>query len=177
MEVRRLTAADWETYRSIRLEALRMAPEAFGSHADEQSSLPEEYWRARLTGGEDSFVLGAFREGQVIGTAAFSREGRRKVRHKGTITGVYVSPACRGRGAARALLNALLDQARTLQGLEQVTLCVVTENLAARELYRKLGFQVFGTEPRALKVGDQYLDEEYMVLFLDQQAPIGTARP
>lgn len=166
MEIRRLVEADWEVYRAIRLEALRLAPEAFGSDVDEQSGLPPEYWAARLSGGEDAFVLGAFCEGQVVGTAAFSRERRRKVGHKGTITGVYVSPAFRGRGAARELLTVMLNQVRTLPGLEQVSLCVVTENLPARELYRKLGFQVFGTERRALKVGERYLDEEHMVLFL-----------
>ncbi|HYF80091.1 MAG TPA: GNAT family N-acetyltransferase [Symbiobacteriaceae bacterium] len=168
MEIRRLRETDWETYRSIRLEALRLAPEAFGSDVDEQSSLPTEYWAARLAGGEDSLVLGAFWEGQVVGTAAFSRERRRKVRHKGTITGVYVAPAFRGRGVGRALLTALLGEVRTMQGLEQVTLCVVTENDPARELYRNLGFEVFGTEPRALKVGERYLDEAYMVLLLNQ---------
>jgi len=33
-------------------------------------------------------------------------------------------------------------------------------------LYASLGFEVFGTEKRALKVGQRYVDEDYMVLFL-----------
>ncbi|MDF2629058.1 MAG: family N-acetyltransferase [Symbiobacteriaceae bacterium] len=166
MEIRRLTEADWEGYRSLRLESLRTAPQAFGSDADEQSGLPPERWAARLAGGEDEFILGAFAEGSLIGMAAFTREQRRKVRHKGNITGVYVTPAYRGRGVARALLNEVLCRVRNLPDLAQVLLCVVTENLHARELYRTLGFQVFGLEPRALKVDGRYLDEEHMVLYL-----------
>jgi len=34
----------------------------------------------------------------------------------------------------------------------------------ARKLYRSLGFETFGVEDRALKVGETYLKEEYMVL-------------
>ena len=37
---------------------------------------------------------------------------------------------------------------------------------AAAALYRSLGFAAFGREPNALKIGDRYLDEEYMVLRL-----------
>jgi hypothetical protein len=31
-------------------------------------------------------------------------------------------------------------------------------------LYRKLGFEIYGIEPRALKVGSEYVDETHMVL-------------
>jgi hypothetical protein len=32
-----------------------------------------------------------------------------------------------------------------------------------------MGFEPFGVEPRALKLNDRYLDEEYMMLFLNRQ--------
>jgi RimJ/RimL family protein N-acetyltransferase len=165
MNIRRLVASDWEAYRSIRLEALQMAPEAFGTSFEEQENLPHEYWAARLAAGGNAFVLGAFSEERIIGIAGFGREPRRKTRHKGNISGVYVSPAFRGRGVARELLTVTLSEARSLQGLEQVTLCVVTDNVRAKALYLHLGFRVFGTELRALKLGERYLDEEHMVLF------------
>jgi hypothetical protein len=34
-------------------------------------------------------------------------------------------------------------------------------------LYRSLGFESFGVEPRAMRVGDRFYDEEHMVLRLD----------
>jgi hypothetical protein len=37
---------------------------------------------------------------------------------------------------------------------------------AARRLYRALGFEVYGYEKHALKVGATYVDEEHMVLWL-----------
>lgn len=44
---------------------------------------------------------------------------------------------------------------------------VVASNVAARALYRSLGFEVFGLKRKALKLDDgRYLDEELMVLWL-----------
>ena len=45
-------------------------------------------------------------------------------------------------------------------------LAVVTRNRRARGLYKALGFETYGTEPRALFVDGEYLDEEHMVLLL-----------
>jgi RimJ/RimL family protein N-acetyltransferase len=42
----------------------------------------------------------------------------------------------------------------------------MTANAPARALYRAAGFEVFGVERRALRVGDRYFDEEHMVLHL-----------
>jgi len=39
-----------------------------------------------------------------------------------------------------------------------------TPQTAAIELYRSLGFRTFGTQQRALKLGDRYVDQEHMVL-------------
>jgi ribosomal-protein-alanine N-acetyltransferase len=52
-------------------------------------------------------------------------------------------PAERRRGAARALMNALLQEART-RGARLVLLEVRHTNLAARSLYESMGFQVGG---------------------------------
>jgi hypothetical protein len=38
---------------------------------------------------------------------------------------------------------------------------------AARQLYRTLGFRVFGVEPRGLGIGGEFVDEEHMILDLD----------
>jgi len=96
--------------------------------------------------------------------AGFFRYPLAKARHKGRIWGVYVRESCRGQGIGRALLVALLERIRTCRGVEQVFLTVVSGQEAASALYRSLGFNSFGVEPRGLKVGDRYLDNEHMVL-------------
>jgi len=61
---------------------------------------------------------------------------------------------------------ALLEKIKTLPDLEQVSLTVSSRQVAAKTLYRSLGFELSGIEPASLKIGDQYFDEEYMVLQL-----------
>jgi ribosomal protein S18 acetylase RimI-like enzyme len=70
-------------------------------------------------------------------------------------------------GLARRLLAHVLGFAREW-GVAQIHLCVNADNERARALYRALGFQPFGLEPRAMRVGDRYYDEAHMVLRLDE---------
>jgi len=48
--------------------------------------------------------------------------------------------------------------------LEQILLAVSTGQFAAKQLYRNCGFDTYGIEPNALKVGSTYIDEEHMIL-------------
>jgi ribosomal protein S18 acetylase RimI-like enzyme len=100
--------------------------------------------------------------------AGFVRERGLKERHKGSIWGVYLNASARGKGIGRKLLETLLERTVKCEGLEQIVLSVATTQAAASSLYRSLGFVPFGREPRALKVGDCYIDEEYMVLHLNR---------
>jgi len=56
--------------------------------------------------------------------------------------------------------------ANAIAGIEQILISVATTQQAAVSLYRSLGFEAFGREPRALKVAGRLIDEEFMVLLL-----------
>jgi ribosomal protein S18 acetylase RimI-like enzyme len=152
-------------YRPLRLEALRRHPEAFGSTFEEEQGDD----LARLIGAPPNLTLGGFVTGALVGSAGLVISPKLKQRHKGHIVGVYVDPAWRRTGLARALLDGLIDQARA-QGLVVLTLSVTVGNTAARRLYIRAGFTVYGVEPLSLRVGADLLDEELMVLRLDRTA-------
>jgi ribosomal protein S18 acetylase RimI-like enzyme len=113
-----------------------------------------------------SYIAGAWLGDELVGAAGFYRLEGAKTAHRGTIWGVYVQPQARKRGIARALMTEILGHARGQ--VTQVHLSVVTENEPARRLYEALGFMIYGTEPRSLRVEGHYLDEHLMVLRFDQ---------
>ena len=167
VETRVLTERDAAAYWSLRLEALEQEPQSFAESAEEHRATSIELAAARLRREDNaSFVTGAFLSGELVGMAGFFRQKHLRVRHKGQIWGVYVRANCRGRGIGRALLSALLEKIKTLPGLEQVNLIVSSSQVAAKALYGSLGFETFGVERAALKIGEQHFDQEHMVLRL-----------
>ena len=119
----------------------------------------------------DSFTLGAFLDGGLIGVVSFARDGadRERLRHKGLLFRMAVAGDSRGLGVGRQLVQEVLARARKLPDIEQVLLTVVSGNTAARSLYEHFGFRQYGCEPRAIKAPFGYLDEVSMVLFLNDR--------
>jgi GNAT superfamily N-acetyltransferase len=163
--VRMLGAGDAAAYRALRLDALGRHPTAFRTSLDEEAGHSLEELAARL---EADAIVGGFCDGTLCGLAGLEIPPARSKRHKGTLFGVYVCPDRRRAGLGTALVAAVIEHARSR--VDQLHAAVVTTAAPARALYRKLGFVPYGIEPRGLKVGDQYFDQELLVLRLDGAA-------
>ena len=165
MDVRIVTVDDAVALRALRLRALHEEPEAFGSTWEEENARPLAQTIARLQSSEATF--GGFDDmGRLVGMVRLRREDGVRSQHKADIISMYVAPEARGHGLGRMLLDAAIARARETPGIEQLRLSVVVVNATARNLYLAAGFEPFAREPLALKVGDRYLDEEHMALFL-----------
>lgn len=169
MEIRPLTVEDAEAWWHLRLIALKDEPHSFAESAEEHQARSLEQSREHFrTLNSENFIIGAFENGELAGMAGFYREKHTKFRHKGVIWGVYVRHESRGsgKGMARAILTEVIRRIRLIEGLEQILLIVAATQEKPRRLYESLGFRKYAVEPRSLKVGGEYIDDELMILYI-----------
>ena len=161
--IERMTATCSDAFRALRLEALRLFPDFYGTdYADAVSATLSTYARRIETG----LLLGAFDSTRLIGCLAFDREDGAKLRHRGWITSVYVQPGAQRQGVGARLLSSVLDRPEA-RGLKQLELYVSETNQTARRFYEGQGFHVVARSPRALHLDGRYIDELHMIRVLD----------
>ncbi len=168
IQIRSIYPSDVEAYYPLRLRALREHPEAFSSAYEEQAGLAPGDFAAEYMAEPtpDRFMLGAWLDGVLVGNLALFRSNGVKTRHQAELARMYVAPEARGRGIGWRLLQAVLERARQLPGLELVSLGVMSENTEAIGLYRKAGFVQTAVVPKALKLDGRYYDAVLMMLEL-----------
>lgn len=119
----------------------------------------------------DQVISVAEVDGHVVGNCSIRRHGPSARSESGhvAVLGIIVDAPYRDRGIGEALMRHAIDRARGK--FEVIRLTVFSVNERAQRLYRKLGFVHIGHRPRAIRRGDQYFDEEEMVLLLDPVPP------
>ena len=141
-----LSSAEWESYRSLRLEALLLEPQAFGATYAESVLFPDDDWRDRLEAAqrrEKTWLLFAKRGDRLVGMIGAFVDRDPTSPH---IVAVYVKKEVRGRGVGRLLLEAMLDELRRSAAAKTAVLNVVDSQVEAFALYEKSGFVVKSTE-------------------------------
>lgn len=138
MTVRRAVLGDEPTLRSLRLEALSDAPDAFGStYAREVARTTADWQRWLAPGVTLIFEQSGIARGLVAGMPDADDPA---VTH---LLAMWVHPSLRGTGAADALVDALLAWARERKA-HRVRLMVIASNQRAQGLYLRYGFRLTG---------------------------------
>lgn len=163
--VRVLNVQDVDEFRRVRLDALRLHPEAFLASYDDESLFDRGQFAERLaTPGLTRF--GAFAHEEMVGLVGLQIPAGAKVRHKAHLFSMYVAEGHRRYGLANRLVQAVIDAAREAGALV-LQLTVTAGNAPAQRLYDRMGFRVYGIERRALQIGNRFYDEELRALELE----------
>ena len=102
------------------------------------------------TESADEIELLAELDGNVVGSAGIGCVGRKeKIRHRAEF-GISVDKAYWGLGIGRALTEACIECAGAA-GYVQLELEAVAENKNALALYRSVGFQEYGRNPKGFR--------------------------
>src|SRR5262245_24537075 len=147
--VRQLVPDDASAAVALRREALEGEPAAFLSSLEDDRALSPAFVRESLATPAQA-TFGAFAP-QLVGVVGIGREQKRKASHRAHVWGMYVTPAHRRSGIARALMDAAIGFARGLPGVGEVDLSVAASGEAAVRLYESLGFVAWGTEPHGMR--------------------------
>lgn len=159
MRIVKLPPEDWAKFKELRLEALRTDGAAFGATIEATEGRSDEWWMERLViAGTDPTrtVVFAEEDGKLVGIAgSYPESDSANV----DIISMYVTPAHRGKGIGRLLLQTVVDG---LAGYE-VRLCVNSDQLAAVRLYERFGFVTIAETPLTRSDGSAYV-QLYMAL-------------
>ncbi len=150
--IRWLGGDDWAAYRDIRLESLKMDPDAFGSAYEEELQFSKKEWSARA-----SKSLAAFSGDHILGILTLALNNRPKHRHVAEIYGVYVRGASRGTGVGSSLMEAAMEMSKK-HGAKKVKVDVNPHQKAALRLYLKYGFKEVGRLRKELMINGRFYD-------------------
>jgi ribosomal protein S18 acetylase RimI-like enzyme len=141
-----LTALDLATWSPLHAVQPRPAP---GARFFEFTRTPDAYLVAETDGRLAGYI-------RIVPPTPLACNA-----HVRQIQGLAVDTWARGRGVARALLDAALDEGRR-QGATRITLRVLGHNDPARRLYESLGFVVEGVLPGEFLLDGEYVDDVLM---------------
>jgi RimJ/RimL family protein N-acetyltransferase len=113
---------------------------------------------------DNRIYLVAVVDGELVAQIAFAGGHRPRTRHTGVL-GITVRRSHWGQGIGSALLDALIDWARS-SGVSKIDLRVRTDNHRAISLYRRKGFVIEGTITRTSRVHGNDHDDHAMGLEL-----------
>lgn len=126
-----------EEWRDIRLISLRDAPEAFDVTLTEWLDRPLADFEARLRATP---VFAAGREiGYPLAVASWQAGLDPRDDARGWLLSIFARREVRGQGFAEAAIREVIRDAAG-SGMSSLGLNVLTANLSARALYRRMGF-------------------------------------
>ena len=169
IDIRRLIAADAYQLFHLRRRALIEEPFAFLSSPEDDLASSPDAVREQLALQSDDAVFGAFDMDELVGMVGVSRDRPIKAAHRVCVWGVFVDRRYRRKGIASDLLEAVLDYASGLDGVDSVYLSVSEKTPNAKQLYESVGFVVWGLEPDRIRVNAESAREYHLSKSLSTQ--------
>jgi ribosomal protein S18 acetylase RimI-like enzyme len=163
------TPEDASQLLALRLESLKMQPKAFAADIDQTNANGEKAFVDRIVEYEQTHtraIVIALAGTELIGMAGIVRGHWPKMRHGGSLWGVYVKPAWRGLRVDEGVVNGCTEWAIE-NNLVVIYLSVTVSEISAIRCYTRCDFKEYGVEPRSLFYDGHYFDQMLMVKMLD----------
>ncbi len=116
-----------------------------------------------INDGDACFV--ASNKNEIVGFIISVREKHIRTRHVATVVVGILEEYC-GRGMGYEMFQNIFSWAGN-NGVKRLELTVITENIRAVNLYKKLGFKIEGLREQSTLKEGKYFDEYYMAKLID----------
>ena len=166
VEIRKATAADAEKI----LEYCKIIGEesdnlTFGSEGVSMTVEREKEYLESIIKSEKQLYLIAVMDGEIVGSGVFSGYAKPRLAHRGEIS-LSVKKSMWGQHIGTRLMEEIIHFAKYTAKTEIITLEVRSDNERAIALYKKFGFETFGTFKGFMKIEGEYIDCDMMRLYL-----------
>ncbi|MBO4211522.1 MAG: GNAT family N-acetyltransferase [Oscillospiraceae bacterium] len=141
----------------------------FGSDGIPVTVEQEEALLKRIGESDHSRFFLALDGDRIVGNACVDGNGNPRMRHRRNLA-ITVMRDYWGRHIGTGLMERMIAFTRET-GAELLSLEVRSDNERAKALYRKFGFQSFGTFPDYFKINGAYFDVDCMTLDLRRSNP------
>lgn len=122
----------------------------------------EEKFIQRTNDSKTSIMLLGFLDGVYVGNCSLNGSNLIRKKHRVSM-GIALYEKFTGLGIGTSMMEELIALAKQ-NGFEQLELDVFSNNTRAIHLYQKMGFEIYGTIPNAIKYKDgTYADEHLMM--------------
>lgn len=143
--IRKLASDEWETYRALRLEALKTHPTYFGRTHEESAAWSEDRWRQRI---EEGAIFAAFDSGTPVGLTGVLPDPDDPEGKTAHLVHSFVLPTHRSRGIGRLFYKARLDWVRAQGVITTLIAGHRPDNATSRHLILAHGFRFTHEAPK-----------------------------
>lgn len=116
---------------------------------------------------ENSIMILALANNQIIGVGTITSSSKIKSRHSGEL-GIVVQKDYQGKGIGSLIIQYLIDWAKSNGVTTRIQLDTRCDNLGAVDLYKKFGFEIEGCLKNSTLLNEKYYDLYVMGLLLDK---------
>ncbi len=163
IELKRLVASDVDSFRELRMIALKNHPKVYLQVFEEESTRPRNFHVGMIN---DNIIVGAFYDGVLIAYTFLTVMPYTKLKHKGHVWGAYVKPEYRNHSLGKKMREWLFDEGRRI-GLMSCHSSIVASNAATLAMHKAVGYIEMYTEKDGIKHPDgSYDDLIHLVKYL-----------
>ena len=158
MIVKHLQAADWALYKHMRLEALRLHEDVYGTSFKDMCDRPDAEWES-IVSQDNSAFFGLFDGDSIIGIGGIFTHNTEE--RTGMLIAGYIREEYRERGLSRLLYQARIDWAKQSGLFDRLLIGHREGNEASRRANQAFGFQPIGVIDYVFGNGDKAKDYQY----------------